>query len=69
MTTTQIFDGQGNLIQTLVLTPTNDEINAPILAQLAALDLKSIRALREGNQSRIDDLEAQAVVLRGLLVG
>lgn len=38
--------------------------NAPILAALAEIDSKSIRALREGNQARIDALESEAVVLR-----
>lgn len=35
-----------------------------IIHELTALDTKSIRALREGNQARIDELEAQAQVLR-----
>ncbi len=35
-----------------------------ILAELESIDLKSIRALREGHRSRIDSLEAQAVALR-----
>lgn len=43
------------------------EHNAPILAQLEVIDLKSIRALREGNQTRIDDLEAEAAELRAQL--
>lgn len=38
-----------------------------ILIQLTQLDLKSIRAIREGNQARIADLEAQAVELRAQL--
>lgn len=37
---------------------------ADILAALTAIDIKSIRALREGNQTRIDGLEAQAQTLR-----
>ena len=35
-----------------------------ILAELATIDLKSIRALREGYQPRIDELDAQAAALR-----
>lgn len=35
-----------------------------ILAELASTDLKSIRALREGNQQRIAELETQAQALR-----
>lgn len=68
MATTQIFDGQGNLTQTLTRTLTNDEISANIRAQLVVIDLMSIRALREGDQVRIDDLESQAATLRAQLV-
>ena len=35
-----------------------------ILAELASIDSKSIRALREGNATRIAELEAQAQALR-----
>ena len=35
-----------------------------ILASLASIDLKSIRALREGYQPKIDELDAQAATLR-----
>lgn len=42
----------------------NEVYNAPIFAALAEIDSKSIRALREGNQVRIDALESEAVVLR-----
>lgn len=35
-----------------------------ILAELSAIDAKSIRALREGNASRIAELETQAQALR-----
>lgn len=37
---------------------------AQILAELEALDRKSIRALREGDATRIADIEAQAEALR-----
>ncbi len=40
-----------------------------IFAELATIDLKSIRALREGNQDRIDELEVQAAALRDELAG
>lgn len=43
---------------------TMEEFNAPIMAELAAIDAKSIRALREGNAERIADLEQQAEALR-----
>lgn len=42
-------------------------INAPITEQLEALDIKTIRALREGNASRLATLEAQAVEIRAKL--
>ena len=38
--------------------------NAPLLAELERIDLKSIRALREGDAARIADFEAQAAALR-----
>ena len=37
---------------------------AEIDSLLATIDMKSIRALREGNTSRIADLELQAALLR-----
>ena len=42
--------------------------NSPILGRLQELDLKSIRALREGNTERLQELEAQAQSLREQLV-
>jgi hypothetical protein len=42
---------------------------ADVLADLATIDLKSIRALRENYQPRIDELEAQAKALRTELAG
>lgn len=48
-----------------VIAPTRTR--ADVLADLQAIDLKSIRALREGFQPRIDELEAQAVALRAEL--
>jgi len=47
--------------------PSAAEFNAPILAQLAAIDAKSIRALRENDQTRIAAWEAQAAALRAQL--
>jgi len=44
---------------------TRDEI----LQALAQIDVRSIRALREGDTARIDSLEAQAVALRAELAG
>ena len=48
--------------------PSKEELNDPILAQLDAIDAKSIRALREGDAARVADLEAQAAALRSQLV-
>ena len=41
--------------------------NAPILAQLEALDAKSVRPLREGDSIRVAQLEQQAAELRAQL--
>lgn len=38
-----------------------------VLADLASIDTKSIRALRESNATRIAELEAQAIALRAEL--
>lgn len=38
-----------------------------VLLELSQIDQKSIRALREGNQTRLDQLEAQAITLRAEL--
>jgi aminoglycoside phosphotransferase (APT) family kinase protein len=40
---------------------------ADVLADLAAIDTRSIRALREGNATRIAELESHAVALRAEL--
>ena len=48
--------------------PTNEEINAIIFAELKAIDMKSIRALREGDAKRITELESKASFLRSQLV-
>lgn len=42
----------------------NKKLNEPIYEKLAALDAKSIRALREGDSTRLAALEAQAESLR-----
>jgi hypothetical protein len=41
--------------------------NAPILAQLADIDAKSIRPLREGETARVRELAEQAAILRAQL--
>lgn len=51
----------------LAATNTPARTRADVLADLAAIDLKSIRALRESNATRIAELEAQAVALRAEL--
>ena len=42
----------------------NAQRKTAILAELATIDLKSIRALRESYQPKIDELDAQAAALR-----
>jgi hypothetical protein len=46
----------------------NQQTNDAIYAQLDALDLKSIRALRTNDTARLENIEAEAVVLRSQLV-
>lgn len=46
----------------------NDLLNAPIYAELDALDLKSIRAIRGGDSIYIASLEGQAQALRDKLI-
>lgn len=41
--------------------------NEDVLKQLDEVDFKSIRAIREADQERIDELEAEAVALRAQL--
>ena len=48
--------------------PTKEQINADTFARLALIDLKSIRALREGDATRLASLEVQAAAERGKLV-
>ena len=48
--------------------PNASAINAPILAALEAIDLKTIRPLREGDSVRVAALAADAAVLRAQLV-
>lgn len=51
--------------EAVVVVPTvSKRSRDAILAELQAIDTRSIRALREGNQQRIDELEAQAQALR-----
>lgn len=48
--------------------PSAEELNRPILSELERIDAKSIRAIREGDQTRIDEWNAQADELRAQLV-
>lgn len=45
-----------------------DVVNAPILAELKAIDARTIRPLREGDLVRVAALEAEAEALRSQLV-
>jgi hypothetical protein len=47
--------------------PPPPKSRAEILSELTVIDLKSIRALREGDQVRITALETQATALRAQL--
>ena len=44
--------------------PTTAQLNAPFMATLLDIDLKSIRALREGDAVRLKVLDDQAKALR-----
>ena len=55
-------------VEAFTPTPTAEAINAPILARLRDIDMRSIRALREGNTERITALESEAAALRMQLV-
>lgn len=48
--------------------PTAAEFNAPIKAQIAALDAKRIRPLAEGDSAYLDMLNTKIVALRATLV-
>jgi hypothetical protein len=56
-TTVQAYKLRQNAIQ-----------NAPIIAQLQALDLQSIRCLREPDAAKLASITAQAVALRATLL-
>lgn len=61
----------GSIWNGQIFTPPAPDLtqhNTPILAELAAIDAKSIRALREGDLARIAALEAQAAALRAQLM-
>jgi hypothetical protein len=47
---------------------TFDSKNSDLLMQLEDIDKRSIRALREGNTARIQELETQAATLRLQLI-
>ena len=48
--------------------PTAGELNAPILAQLAAADIRAIRALADGDSARIAAHRTAQALLRAKLV-
>lgn len=49
----------------LLINRQNEEYNKTLIEQLEAIDLKSIRALRTNDTIRLEELEKQAVELRG----
>ena len=58
----------GEMVDVTTRPITPAEHNEPILAKLKDLDARSIRALREGNGTRLDELEAEAAALRATLL-
>jgi hypothetical protein len=61
------WDGM-QFIAPAVPKPTASEINAPIIAALDVIDMKSIRALRDGDQTFLDKYRAESAALRKQLV-
>jgi hypothetical protein len=61
------WDG-AQFIQRVEPSATAAEANAPILAALDTIDLKSIRALRDGDQGFIEKYRAESAALRKQLV-
>jgi len=61
-------DDRSKITELPPAVPSKNQINAPILAQLEALDAKSIRPLREGDSVRVTALEQQAAALRLQLI-
>lgn len=47
--------------------PTAAQLNAPFMAALLDIDLRSIRALREGDAVQLKALDGQAKIARGQL--
>lgn len=57
----------GIVVKTPLPSLTDEQFNAPIIAQLDELDAKTIRPLREGETARVAELAAQAAALRAQL--
>lgn len=57
----------GGVLVPLVRQISAAEHNAPILAALEALDIKSVRPLREGDAVRVAAIEQECSVLRAQL--
>lgn len=62
------FNSDGTLLSEGYIEISAADFNAQIKLQLAEIDAKSIRALREGNSTRIAELETQAATLRAQLI-
>lgn len=64
-----LFNGEvAQANSNLKVTLAASENNARIITDLEKIDAKSIRALREGDQVRISNYEAEAAALRAQLV-
>ena len=65
----QITDNEADSIRlSKVVPPTKEELNAPILATLAAADLKIIRSVVEGDTVRIAAHNTAQATLRAKLL-
>lgn len=55
-------------VEETVPPPSKDALNAPIKALLAALDVKRVRSVAEGDTVYLTKLNEQAVALRAKLI-
>lgn len=60
----EIAEGEAEILPYIAPPLTFEEKNRDLLAQLREIDFKSIRALREGDQVKIDEWEIKAVAIR-----
>ena len=60
----EVEQGEAEVLSYIPPISTWDSLNQERVQSLAVIDLKSIRALREGDSVRVNELEAQAQAIR-----